>query len=396
MPRPRPRRFLLLLLVLLPAFLHGGAGTAAAATPGDTLGVYRGAAYTTGIQGWESWLGRPTYRVIDFLARESWDKIAAPNWWVDSWAASPYGYRVVYSVPMLPDSPATASLATGATGAYDVHYERLARLLISRGQGGATIRLGWEFNGDWYRWNAAVNPAAFVSYWRRIVNAMRRQPGAAFRFDWTINLGRGTVAPDAVYPGNSYVDFIGADVYDHGWAPGYQDPIKRWRTIVEQPYGLRWLRDFAGARLKRLSIPEWALVLRADGHGGGDDPYFVNRMYDWIAANNVAYHAYFESDMPGAKMRLMTGTFPRAAAEFRRLFGVESAAKLGTAGKWPRTRKPTRARTRACARRMRAERRTLRRRMARRPRMVCTARRTPAGPRRSRAGSARRARTSTG
>ncbi len=378
MPRPRPRRLLLLLLVLLPALFQGGTDTAAAATPDGSLGVYRGAAYPAGIQGWESWTGRPAYRVVDFLARESWAKIGAPNWWADSWAASPYGSRIVYSVPMLPDSPSWTSLATGSTGAYDVYFERLARLLISRGQGGVTIRLGWEFNGNWYRWNAAVNPGAFITYWRRIVNAMRRQPGAAFKFDWTLNLGRGTVAPDTVYPGNAYVDFIGADVYDHGWSPGYQDPVKRWRTLVDQPYGLRWLRDFALARLKRVSIPEWALVLRADGHGGGDDPYFVTRMYEWIAANDVAYHAYFETDMPGAKMRLMTGTFPKAAAEFRRLFGVGSTAMLGRASTWPRRRNPRRARARTGARTKVAERRTR------------------AGVPPPRAGSTRRASISTG
>jgi hypothetical protein len=393
MPRPRPRRVLVLLLVL-PALSLGGTGTAAAATPGDTLGVYRGAAYSAGVQGWESWLGRPAYRVVDFLARDSWDKIAAPNWWVDGWAASPYGTRVVYSVPMLPNSPSWVSLATGATGAYDVYFERLARLLISRGQGVATIRLGWEFNGDWYRWNAAVNPKAFVTYWRRVVNAMRRQPGAAFKFDWTINLGRGTVAPDTVYPGDAYVDFIGADVYDHGWAPGYQDPVKRWLTLVDQPYGLRWLREFALAHRKQVSIPEWALVLRADGHGGGDDPYFVNRMYEWIASNNVAYHAYFEADMPGAKMRLMTGTFPSAAAEFRRLFGVDTPAKLGTATRWPR--RNTRLRARAPAPKRPHARTRKRARSLPCARKRPAAHRTRSGTPRCPAGSTPHARTSTG
>lgn len=326
MPRARPRLLLLLLLVL-PALLHAGSGTAAAARPAETLGVFRGATNVAGVQGWESWLGRPAYRVTDFLARESWDKIAAPTWWVDRWAASPYSARVAYSVPMLPDSPASASLTTGASGAYDEYFARLARLLISRGQGRATIRLGWEFNGDWYRWNAAVNPQAFVTYWRRVVAAMRRQPGAAFRFDWTLNLGRGTLAPDRAYPGDAYVDFIGADVYDHGWAPGYQDPVKRWRELVTQPYGLTWLRDFARAHGKQVSIPEWGVVLRADGHGGGDDPYFVASMYDWIAANNVGYHAYFEFDMPGAPIRLMTGRFPKAAAAFRLLFGASATVQ---------------------------------------------------------------------
>jgi hypothetical protein len=314
---PRPHRPLALLIACLAAAF--GAAPARAASPAETVGVFRGAVNTSAVAGWEAWLGRPAYRVLDFLARESWEKIAAPVWWVDGWSRSAYKTQLVYSVPMLPDTPST--LADGARGSYDAHFERLARLLISRGQGGATIRLGWEFNGDWYRWNAAVNPSAFVTYWRRIVNAMRRQPGAAFRFDWCPNLGRGTVAPDRVYPGDTYVDYVGADVYDHGWWPGYKDPVNRWKELMDQPYGLRWQRDFARAHGKRMSFPEWGVVERADGHGGGDNPYFVEQLHAWIKANDVAYHNYFEVDMPGAPIRLMTGRFPKAAAAFRRLFG---------------------------------------------------------------------------
>jgi hypothetical protein len=325
---PRPFRPLILLIACLAAAI--AAAPASAASPAQTVGVFRGAVNTSGVAAWESWLGRPAHRVLDFLARESWEKIAAPVWWVDGWSRSAYKTRLVYSVPMLPDTP--SSLATGASGSYDAHFERLARLLISRGQGGATIRLGWEFNGDWYRWNAAVGPSAFVTYWRRIVNAMRRQPGAAFKFDWCPNLGRGTVAPDRVYPGDAYVDYVGADVYDHGWWPGYKDPVKRWNELMNQSYGLRWQRDFARAHGKKMSFPEWGVVERADGHGGGDNPYFVERMHAWIGANNVAYHNYFEVDMPGAPIRLMTGRFPKAAAAFRRLFGPQaSATKRGAA-----------------------------------------------------------------
>jgi hypothetical protein len=333
----RPSRALILLVVCLAA-----APTARAASPATTVGVFRGAVNKSAVAEWEAWLGRPAYRVMDYFARESWDKIAAPSWWVDGWSRSAWRDRIVYSVPMLPDTP--SSLAAGARGEYDAHFERLARMLIGRGQGAATIRLGWEFNGEWHRWNAAVDPHAFVIYWRRIVSAMRRQPGAAFRFDWCPNLGRGSIAPDRAYPGDEYVDYVGADVYDHGWAPGYRDPALRWRELVEQPYGLRWQRDFARAHGKRLSFPEWGVVERADGHGGGDNPYFIERMHDWIAANDVAYHVYFEVDMPGAPIRLMTGRFPEAAAAFRRLFGPQGAPKTGEeapagppAGSDPRT-----------------------------------------------------------
>ena len=294
---------------------------------GSPPGVFRGSGNVDAVARWETWLGRPAHTVLDFLSRESWQKIAAPGWWVETWSRSPYRDRLVYSVPLLPDGLGT--LAAGARGAHDRHFRRLARMLVAHGQGDVTIRLGWEFNGDWYRWNAARRPRAFVTYWRRIVRTMRRVRGADFRFDWCTNLGRGTIAPPRVYPGDRYVDFIGADVYDHGWRPGYRRDRTRWRELRDQPYGLRWQRDFARAHRKPMSFPEWGVVRRADGHGGGDSPYFVRRMHDWIAANRVAYHNYFEVDTPGARIRLMTGRFPRASRAFRRLFGAEPLDRAG-------------------------------------------------------------------
>ena len=38
----------------------------------------------------------------------------------------------------------------GAGGAYDSYYKTLAQNLVSSGEGSSIIRLGWEFNGDWY------------------------------------------------------------------------------------------------------------------------------------------------------------------------------------------------------------------------------------------------------
>src|SRR5687767_12721984 len=114
-------RLLLASALVLAAFFAGGE-SASASSPSGTLGVFRGAVNKSGVARWELWLGRPAHNVLDFLARESWDKIAAPTWWVDGWARSPYADRVVYSVPMLPDTP--SSLAEGATGAYDLYFER--------------------------------------------------------------------------------------------------------------------------------------------------------------------------------------------------------------------------------------------------------------------------------
>jgi len=78
-----------LVAVIAAVATSPGAGTAAAASPPETIGVFRGAVGVSAVQGWESWLGSPAHRVLDYLSTESWQKIASPDWWVRGWAASP-------------------------------------------------------------------------------------------------------------------------------------------------------------------------------------------------------------------------------------------------------------------------------------------------------------------
>jgi hypothetical protein len=319
----RNLRTSLAALLALVAAAFGAAGAAQAASPTATLGVYRGGGAADQVAGFERWNGgqRAAY-ALEFLPMDGWASIERPAWLASRWRGAPQ--RVVYSVPLLPRSG--GSLAQGATGAYDGHFAAMARTLVAHGQGHASLRLGWEFNGDWFPWAAGRNPAAFVAYWRRVVTAIRGVPGAAFTIDWAPNLGRGAIAPDRVYPGDAYVDVIGLDAYDQDWSPAFRDPIARWRSLMDQPYGLAWHRDFAAAHGKPMSFPEWGMIDRYDGHGGGDDPYYVRQMHDWIAANRVAYHCYFEFDTDQGRHRMTTGRFPAGAAEYRRLFGPGGGA----------------------------------------------------------------------
>jgi Glycosyl hydrolase family 26 len=286
------------------------------------LGVYRGSANPGGVGEFAAWSGSDVRWALDFLASGTWSDIESPTWWTDGWAGSPY--RTVYSIPLLPGTGGT--LAQGASGAHNEHFAKLGRTLVAGGEADAILRLGWEFNGGWFRWSANGDPASFAAYWRQIVDTMRAVPGQRFQFDWSPVLGQGAVAPDRAYPGDAYVDYIGLDVYDQDWFPGWSDPAQRWQNLLTQPFGLRWHRDFAAAHGKPMTFPEWGLMTRADGHGGGDNPYFIERMHDWIASNNVAYALYFEFDAPDGAHRLMNGQFPRSAARFLQLFGAPLAA----------------------------------------------------------------------
>jgi hypothetical protein len=69
---------------------------------------------------------------------------------------------------------------------------------------------------------------------------------------------------------------------------------------------------------KPLALPEWGVIIRSDGHGLGDDPYYINHMVSWMetASNDVAYEAYFDYDASGLNSQITGGSFPNSLAAF--------------------------------------------------------------------------------
>jgi hypothetical protein len=290
------------------------------------LGVYKGGgtAGTGKVPAFEAWLGRPVDRALDFLPYANWTELSGTALYLGtSWQAfrSP-GWPMTISVPMLPND-GVSTLAQGAAGAYDARFTAIGKTLVAKGFGNAVLRIGWEFNGGWYPWAAAKDPASFVAYWQRIVTAFRAVPGAAFTFDWCLTLGWNNIPADRAYPGDAYVDVIGVDVYNVWWDAKDKDPATRWATLRDQNYGLAWHKRFAAAHGKLMSFPEWGTGTRPDGHGGGDDPLFVRNMAAWIASLGelLLYHDYWDYPASDYNAQLSAGAKPLAAAAFLVAFG---------------------------------------------------------------------------
>lgn len=300
-----------------PAAAQRAPGTTAAGERRRTrIGTYGGAGCdgVPRVAAFETWLGRPLDIVVDFCeSRRGWEQVLSSAQWIARcWA--PTRYALTLSVPMLPRE-GDATLARGAAGEYDRHYRRLAESLVEAAQSRTVIRLGWEFNADWYRWSAKRDPAAFTACWRRAVAAMRGVPGARFRFDWCPNIGSAPAAP--AWPGDDVVDIVGLDAYNQSW-PRFEDAERRWQHLMDHPTGLRWHREFAEAHGKPRSFPEWGTGTRPDGHGGGDDPLFVRNMLAWMREGGpvdyMCYWNYRAGDFDGL---LTDGRQPAAAAALR-------------------------------------------------------------------------------
>jgi hypothetical protein len=231
------------------------------------------------------------------------------------------GYTLAIGVPIIPTSSSGApvgTLAQGATGAFNLSYIALAQTLVSEGLGNAYLRLGWEFDGSWMPWNAtnASAEASFAAYFRQIVTAMRSVSGESFRFVWNPDAGAFTqsgYSVAAAYPGNAYVDVIGLDAYDQSWATP-QTPANAWASTTLP--SLTAAQQFASSNGKPLAFSEWGVTIRSDGHGLGDDPYYVNQMVAWMRGNNVTYESYFDANTGGVNSLLTGGSFPSSLAAF--------------------------------------------------------------------------------
>ena len=223
-----------------------------------------------------------------------------------------------------PPEPRPGQLGKGARGAYDSYFVTLARNLVADGEGYAFLRLGWEFNGNWYKWSVrnAREPAQYAAYFRDIVDAMRSVPGEAFKFVWNPNGGNShgrPYIPSQAYPGNAYVDYIGTDLYDESWVSPLT-PQNAWVGQLQASCGLDWLATFAADHGKPIVFPEWGVAIRSDGHGLGDDPYFVDQFANWITTHDVAWTNIFSFD--GVQQDDITdGSFPNALAAFDADFG---------------------------------------------------------------------------
>jgi hypothetical protein len=241
------------------------------------------------------------------------------------WAST--GDALSLGVPIIPSSGGTpvGTLAAGATGAYNSYFVTLATTLIQGGEANAYLRLGWEFDGSWFAWNATTpaNEVSFAAYFQQIVTSMRSVPGANFKFVWNPDAGAFTTAGYNValaYPGSAYVNDIGLDTYDQSWVTPLT-PANAWSETTLP--SLVAARSFAAAQGRPLAICEWGVAIRSDGHGLGDDPLYVTNFLAWIKnpANDVAYESYFNANSGGVNSLITGGSFPNALAAFRAALG---------------------------------------------------------------------------
>jgi hypothetical protein len=307
------------------------------------------------------WLGSPgsVKYAEDFIDATDWSHISDP-WQLSNWKGSPY--TMVWGVPMVPCGGPSTQCATNvsdynevASGGANGYFKTLAKNLVSAGFGSSYLRLGWEFNASWMGWSVCNQDGSALTSWAKdfipafqnIVTSMRSVSGADFKFIWNPLVSSNVSCPggnlEKFYPGDKYVDVVALDVYD-GVGQATSDSA-RWTDLVNgvnagdstsilpdpingqkfKGYGLTWLEAFGKEHHKLISVPEWGLDDAGQEAGGGDDPYFVTQMANWIKANATGpaiFWNFAEGNLPLNIPHYTSAASPKATAAFKAAFSA--------------------------------------------------------------------------
>jgi hypothetical protein len=303
-----------------------------ATSPSEAAGVYVGAGNPFGVASFASNTGANITMASDYLVGSAGFSAmvgspGSPPYPLTMWRGSQY--RLVVGLPMNPEAGSnSAVLANGAAGDYNSYFSTLAENAVKLGESNIIWRPGWEFDQGLVRSDQdAIN---YANYYRNIVNTMRSVAGQNFQFSWDGALD-GTANGNAwntldAYPGDGYVDYIALDFYDTTWTGGCGLPFNNSFTESQencvwendQSQRLATLASFASAHGKPIAFPEWGVDSRSDGHGGGDDPYFIWNMAEWFTTHNVSFASYFDFNSGGNSV---LADYPESDAAYKLVFG---------------------------------------------------------------------------
>jgi beta-mannanase len=160
-----------------------------------------------------------------------------------------------------------------------------------------------EMNGNWYPW--CCHPEQFREVWRRIHDIFSEEGATNVAWVWSPATSRG--GWDAYYPGDQYVDWIGASVYN--W--GLSQSGTRWRPFAEifTPF----YEDVAG-KGKPLMLAEVG-----SAEQGGDKGAWVHDASTILEERFPAVKAWIHQQYEDGEADWRVDSSPTSLAAYRRL-----------------------------------------------------------------------------
>jgi len=196
-----------------------------------------------------------------------------------------------------PDDQSQFRLQRIVDGDFDPYIREWARGCASVG-GPIMLRPMHEMNGNWYPWNGFVNgnsPELFVSAWRHVHDIFQEEGATNVTWVWSVNdVSSPDVIenyPEAYYPGDTYVDWIGISGFN--W--GNTRPGHRWSSFTSRYAGpVEYLKRFG----KPIAICEFASV-----EASGDKAEWITDAYTAMRTEypEVKAVVYYDNREEGVK-----------------------------------------------------------------------------------------------
>lgn len=279
-------------------------------------GTFVGGMDVNSAQTFFNWRGTPGDAYLTFADGSNWNTLFTIN---DSWRTWP-GVLVLTLSPQ----PGGESNAASAAGQNNQRWRDYGSKLAAAGLNNdrTVLRIGWEGNGNWYKWawGGQSNPTEYVNAIKNVVTSVKATaPNVKISINVNKNNKKAGVEwqRDIYNPLKDYLDIIGLDTYDM-YGPAKNDAQWQSEQINQDP-GLKSVSTWARANGKLMALEEWATIGNASV-GGQDNPYYIERMWDWLNTNKdvIAYEIFYDHyGTSDYNHTISNGSKPNAAAAYR-------------------------------------------------------------------------------
>jgi hypothetical protein len=211
------------------------------------------------------------------------------------------------------------------SGEYDTYLDASAEQ-VKAYPGTVYIRLDWEMNGSWSRWNPAnqpsgVTPATFVTFWRFVVDRFRADGVTNAKWIWSPNVDNGDGSMVSFYPGADYVDMVGLDGYNKG-----DFPWSSFQQIFEGSY--REITSLAPGKPVMIAETSSLEATSTQAAEGFSKAQWIRDMAAYIPANMPAVVALCWYEQPVGQQDFRVESSAASLAAFKQ-YVVDNSAYQG-------------------------------------------------------------------